>query len=214
MFGPEYQKIQSAFKRDERNIVMPGEWTLPEFKYLIDKPWRWTEKVDGTNIRLHWDGSTVTVGGRTDNAQVPAILLSNLQPHLDPAWWKVVFPDSDDVTVYGEGYGAKIQSGGMYRPDQGLIVFDVKIGPWWLSDENVFDVAQKLRFDMVPDVGVFTPRQAWYRITEGPQSVWDTARIEGYVGRPIVDLYTRKGERIIMKVKCKDWADYTRRHHG
>ena len=52
-----------------------------------------------------------------------------------------MFPDANDVTVYGEGYGAKIQSGGMYRQDQAVIVFDVRVGPWWLSDENVADVA-------------------------------------------------------------------------
>ena len=37
MFGPEYTKIQTAFKRDERNVIIPGEWTLPEFRYLSGK---------------------------------------------------------------------------------------------------------------------------------------------------------------------------------
>ena len=46
------QKIQTVFMRDERNVIVPGEWTLPELAYLADKDWRWTEKVDGTNIRL------------------------------------------------------------------------------------------------------------------------------------------------------------------
>lgn len=215
MFGPEYTKIQTAFKRDERNVIVPGQWTLPEFAYLADKPWRWTEKVDGTNIRLHWNGSEVTVGGRTDNAQVPATLMANLAPYCDAALWKEIFPDADDVTVYGEGYGAKIQSGGMYRPDQALIVFDVLVGRWWLTDGNVADVAGKLGLDVVPDMGRFTLDDAWALIRDDSlASRWEGARIEGLVGRPAVDLFTRKGDRLVVKLKVKDWADYQRRGSG
>ena len=48
-----YQKIQTVFKRDEKNVIMPfAELTQPEFDFLRDKPWRCEEKIDGTNIRL------------------------------------------------------------------------------------------------------------------------------------------------------------------
>jgi hypothetical protein len=213
MFGPEYTKIQTAFKRDERKVIIPGDWTLPEFAYLADKDWIWTEKVDGTNIRLHWDGSKLTIGGRTDNAQVPASLVAALGPLSDPDLWRSVFPDAGDVTVYGEGYGARIQSGGMYRPDQALIVFDVLVGRWWLTDESIADVAGKLGLETVPLVTVATLNEAWKRIiTPGAlASRWDGARIEGLVGRPAVPLFTRSGDRLIVKMKVKDWADYQRR---
>ena len=83
-FGPTYPKIDTVFKRDaaRRFIIIPGDYSTPEFEYLADTPWGWTEKVDGTNIRLHWDGSEVTIGGRTDNAQVPSPLVANLRPLL------------------------------------------------------------------------------------------------------------------------------------
>lgn len=212
-FGPEYCKIQTAFKRDERNVIVPGAWTLPEFAYLADKEWRWTEKVDGTNIRLHWNGVEVTVGGRTDNAQVPATLIANLAPQLDAGLWKSIFPDADDVTVYGEGYGAKIQSGGMYRQDQSLIVFDVRVDRWWLEDVNVADVANKLGLDVVPIIpAAWTPETAWSQIAAGTlESAWSGARIEGLVGRPLVDLFCRNGDRLIVKMKVKDWTDFQRR---
>ncbi len=213
MFGPEYTKIQTLWKRDERTkVVVPGDFSTPELAYLYDKDWRWTEKVDGTNIRLHWNGEKVTIGGRTDNADVPATLAANLAPHIDPATWQVIFPDADDVTVYGEGYGAKIQSGGQYRQDQALIVFDVLVGRWWLSDENVADVANKLALDVVPIVGTFPAEEAWRRVSEGElASQWPDARIEGLVGRPAVDLFDRKGHRILTKVKVKDWQQYEKK---
>lgn len=212
-FGPEYPKIQTLFKRDGRNVVSPGEWSVPEFEYLADKPWRWTEKVDGTNIRLHWDGVTVTVGGRTDTAQLPALLMDNIRPLLAPDLWHKAFPDGEDVTVYGEGYGAKIQSGGQYRPDQAVIVFDVLVGRWWLQDDDVTDVADKLGFDVVPIwPETLSLREAWYSIAQGSlHSAWPDARIEGLVGRPLVDLFNRRGERVMAKAKVKDWQDYKRR---
>lgn len=211
-FGPEYPKIQTVWKRDERNVVVVGDYSTPELQYLADKDWIWTEKVDGTNIRLHWNGTDVTVGGRTDNAQVPALLISNLGPILDPSLWSKTFPDADDVTVYGEGYGAKIQSGGQYRADQTVIVFDVLVGRWWLSEANVADVAQNLGLDVVPAIGTFTLKQAWHRTTtDALRSHWPDARIEGLVGRPAVDLFNRRGERIMVKVKVKDWTDHERR---
>lgn len=213
MFGPEYPKINTVFKRDERNVIVPGAWSTPEFEYLHDAQWMWTEKVDGTNIRLHWNGNEVTIGGRTDNAQVPARLVANLDNQLDPQLWKTIFPDVDDVTVYGEGYGAKIQSGGMYRQDQTVIVFDVLVGRWWLAEDNVVDVASKLGLEVVPnDISWFTLDEACLHVQEGRvSSAWPDARIEGLVGRPIVDLFNRRGERIMAKVKVKDWRDYERR---
>jgi hypothetical protein len=211
-FGPEYPKIQTLFKRDERNVIIPSEWSVPEFAFLARCPWRWTEKIDGTNIRLHWNGETVTVGGRTDNAQVPTTLLSNLAPLLDTERWRAVFPDATDVTVYGEGYGAKIQKGGQYRPDQAVIVFDVLVGRWWLDDENVADVASRLGFDVVPWQFTGSLDEAWGLIVAGVlTSEWPDARIEGVVGRPAVDLFNRRGERVMAKAKVKDWQDYRRR---
>lgn len=53
----EYHKIQTCFKRDEKTKrIIEGDWTLPEFEYLKDCQWVFTEKVDGTNIRVMWNG--------------------------------------------------------------------------------------------------------------------------------------------------------------
>ena len=216
-FGPEYTKIQTIFKRDkkgDKKVIVPGDWTLPEFEYLQDNPWTWTEKVDGTNIRLHWDGTRVTIGGRTDDASLPAALVAALSPLTeDTARWQASFPDCFDVTVYGEGYGGNISKTKGYSEDKKLIVFDVKIGPWWLSDENISDVAAKLGLETVPKLPVATLNEAWNEAIIGGilTSYWKGAKPEGLVGRPAVPLFTRKGERLIVKMKLKDWTDYQRR---
>lgn len=212
VFGPDYLKIQTVFKRDERNVIIPGDFSTPEIAYLADAPWTWTEKVDGTNIRVHWNGDCVTVGGRTDNAQVPTFLIAALGFLNDHDLWRTSFPDSTDVTVYGEGYGPKIQKGGQYRADCSLIVFDVRVGEWWLKADDVRDVASKLGLDVVPSFGTMTLNEAVEAVqSRSVASKWEGAQIEGLVGRPAVDLFTRKGERIVAKVKVKDFLDLERR---
>src|SRR5689334_6497289 len=108
----EYQKIQTVFSRNlesNRKELIEGAWSLPEFEVLKDLQWVWTEKIDGTNIRIMWDGKTVRFGGKTDDAQIPTSLLSVLQDTFIPEKMSAVFADVTEVCLYGEGYGAKIQ---------------------------------------------------------------------------------------------------------
>ena len=117
-----------------------------------------------------------------------------------------------EAEVAGEGYGPKIQSGGHYRSDHAFIIFDVRVGDWWLKPDAVAEIADKLGFDTVPNAGTFTLESAVARVQYGEiASAFDGARIEGLVGRPAVDLYNRKGERIVAKIKAKDFADLERR---
>ena len=82
----EYHKIQTLFKRDmsNRKTLIEGEWTLPEFEYLAGNVWVFTEKVDGTNIRVIFKDGTVTFGGRTADAQIPAQLVTRLNERFLP----------------------------------------------------------------------------------------------------------------------------------
>jgi len=218
-YGPEYPKINGLWKRDEKGTVLIGEWSTPEFAYLASTPWTWTEKIDGTNIRIHWDGSQVTIGGRTDKAQLPGPLVNNLTDGrlLVSALWKAIFPECDNVTLYGEGYGAGIQKGGgNYRPDQDFILFDIRVGDWWLKREDVEDVADKMGVEVVPVVDDgYSPREVWEGVkSESLCSAWPGVEIEGYVGHPKAELYDRRGNRITMKIKMKDWHDYLKKLHA
>ena len=65
----QYNKIQSLFKRDQKGKMLFGEYSLPEFEYLKDNTWAFTEKVDGTNIRVMYKGNEafgddLTFGGK------------------------------------------------------------------------------------------------------------------------------------------------------
>ena len=204
----EYHKIQTVFKRDMESkgkSLLEGQWTMPEFEYLARNPWVYTEKVDGTNIRILFDGERVSFGGKTDNAMIPAKLVERLRERFpDGAALRSVF-DGGDVCLYGEGYGAGIQKGGSYRPDQDFVLFDVKVGEWWLQRGDVEDVARKLSLDIVPIVGVGTLYECIDRVRNGMESTWGKFEAEGIVARPATELVSRGGQRIITKIKCRDF---------
>lgn len=206
----EYQKIPGPFKRHVdgplRNKLIEGEWSSPELEALADTRWLWTEKVDGTNIRIHWDGHKVTYGGRTDNAQIPAKLISVLDGLVTEELFEQKFNDQA-VTLYGEGYGAGIQKGGVYRPDMSFVLFDVLIGDWWLLRLSVEDVAMSMGLDAVPLVMACSIPRAIERVRAGWGSQWDgDLKIEGLVGVTETGLLSRAGDRLIVKIKTKDFS--------
>jgi hypothetical protein len=221
--GPLYPKINSIFKRHQdgpaRGKVIVGDYADADAEYLADKPWEWTEKVDGTNIRLGWSPAFTDetalrfVGGRTDNAQIPKALLDVLVDLLRSRAPRIEdeFPDNPRVVLYGEGYGAGIQKGGAYRADPGFVLFDVTVTGrdgrvWWMKRESVFDIAQKLDILAVPLVATCTIPEAIELVaSKGFASRWPgIEQPEGLVGRPAQMLRSRGGDLITTKLKWKD----------
>jgi hypothetical protein len=203
----EYHKIETLYERDEKTFrVKVG--VLKNRTYSMLKSWHWTEKIDGTNIRCIWQDGKLTFGGKTDNAQIHADLVKWLYENVSVDKLREVFPESN-VVLYGEGYGAGIQKGGgLYSPTKRLILFDVLVdGKWWLSQDNVNDVAAKLELDVVPYIGEMTLEEATEMVRAGFKSRLNggQAQAEGLVGRPIETLFDKKGSRLIVKLKTKDF---------
>lgn len=207
----EYHKIAGLFKRDESTKrLMDGVYLNPAVAYLEQNEWIFTEKIDGTNIRVHWDGHRVSFGGRTDRANVPVTLLAVLEEMFGGEANEQIFEEhfgEKEVTLYGEGYGAKIQTGGDYRPDQSFILFDVNVNGIWLSRENVEAVAGYFGIDVVPIVLQGTIPEAIAFVKARPASTIGTAKMEGVVGRPALELLTANSKRLIVKVKVRDFEE-------
>jgi hypothetical protein len=210
----EYHKIQTVYKRDpetKHKTLLEGDFSLPEFEYLKDNEWIFTEKVDGTNIRIMWQPQEEDIfkfGGKTDNAQIPTLLYSALTRLTDYDKFASVFNTGieDYVCLYGEGYGAKIQKGGgNYRQDQSFVLFDIKIGDWWLQRKDVKEIAQKLELEVVPIIGKGTLKDMVQMAKAGFNSQWGDFLAEGIVARPATELKTRSGHRLITKIKHKDF---------
>ena len=250
-----YQKINTIFKRDANNVIMPyDEFAVPELEWLRDCKFDAEEKVDGTNTRIEvtrefiksdignnigikWN---VAYKGKTDNAQIPKMLYAYLTTELtedkvlsalgltkemyvtdelmqEKTWsvlntqFNVYELDETKIpkryTLYGEGFGAGIQSGGYYRKDNSFIGFDVKVDDMYLLRENRDEIFNKLGVDIVPFVGKFTIDEAIEYVKKGFNSniAEETHLAEGLVLRTPMGLKTRRGERIIFKIKTCDF---------
>lgn len=215
----EYPKIPGPLKRHAdgpfKNRLIEGAWATPEMEYLQNAMWQWTEKIDGTNIRVHWDGHETRFYGRTDKSVFPKPLSEKL-PELFPEELMEQTFGKDEALLFGEGYGPGIQHGGVYRSDQSFILFDVLIDRWWLRRKDVSGIGQGLGIGVVPPFGQWTLNAAIDLVQKGiysrvydddivSESIIDAAPLaEGIVGTPAVSLFDRNGDRVIVKLKTKD----------
>jgi len=207
----QYHKINTVYKRDEKGKIIIGDYSMPEFEYLLDCEWIFTEKIDGTNIRILWDGEHITFAGKTDKAEIPSFLLENL--HLIFAGKQVLFSEifggAKEVCLYGEGFGDRVKKAGKkYREDSSFILFDVKVGGWWLDHGAVDEIAKKLDLAIVPVLLQDTLRMAVMMEKHYPYFsavALNPMIAEGIVGKPKVPLFSKKGERIIVKIKACDF---------
>lgn len=208
----EYHKIPNIFLRStETKKIVEGQYTNETLDFLRNIMWDFTEKIDGTNIRIIWDGHKVEIKGRTDRAQIPSALLNRLMELFAGEANEQIFEQNfgeKEVMLVGEGYGAKIQGcGGLYRPDQDFILFDVMIGGNYQPREKVVEIAYIFKLDVVPIVLIGTLEDGVKFVKQHPKSTIGTAPMEGVVGRPHVELQDRCGNRVIVKIKARDFKE-------
>jgi hypothetical protein len=206
----EYNKIDTLYKRDMEGTkkLLEGEFRNPTVEFLKDNIWTFTEKVDGTNIRVYWDGHKVQFGGRTERAQIPSDLVNYLNSVFGTNEAEQIFEEKfgeTEVILFGEGYGPKIQNGGSYRSDVSFIMFDVLIAGNYQPRESVEDIAKAFGIDVVPIIFEGTIQEGVDFVKGHPDSTMGTAKMEGLVGRPKVEMRDRCGKRVIVKIKWEDF---------
>ena len=209
----EYEKIDTVYNRDVEGSqrLIEGDFRSETVKFLKDVPWDFTEKIDGTNIRIFWDGHKVSYGGRTERAQIPTHLLSKLLELFNGDQVEELFEQKfgeREVILFGEGYGTKIQAcGGEYRSDVSFILFDVLIGNNYQPRATVEEIAKCFGLEVVPIVLKGTLQEGIDFVKSHPKSTIGTAMMEGVVGRPQVEMRDRCGNRVIVKIKWKDFKE-------
>lgn len=204
----EFPKTFNLFKRDSSHRMIYGQWSRPEYEALCNIPWVFTEKVDGMNMRVGIDEKgSVFVHGRTNNALIPGGLLEYIEEKgvkatLSELWAAL---SCRSITLYGEGYGPKIQQGDKYGDRQRLVFFDAMVDGTWLTHAAAKRIVGQLGLDFVPTVAVGNLFDGFNLVRSGEfTSAWGDFLAEGVIGRPELPLYLVDGTRVACKIKHCD----------
>lgn len=120
----------------------------------------------------------------------------------------------EKVIVYGEAYGGKPQ--GMkdtYGPNLKFVAFDVNIGGLWLSVPQAEDVVKKLGLEFVDysktpsDPEILDAERDKESIQAIRNGMGPGKKREGIVIRPLVEMVTNNGERVIAKHKAEAFQE-------
>lgn len=206
----EYHKIETLFKfNQETKRFENGVFYNENVEILKDNTWLFTEKIDGTNFRIMWDGHKLTYGGRTDISTFFKNQIDFIEENLVNEEIEIVFEQKfqeKEVMVYGELFGEKIQTGELYVENGGMAfkVFDIEIDNVFLKYDDMCVLANELNYDFVPLVLEGTVEEAVKFVFETDISTFSKAKLEGLVGKPLGDFRDRLGKRIVVKIKKRD----------
>lgn len=217
----KYPKINSLWKRKDRQDFIEGDYATPEFALI--KKWLVQEKIDGTNIRIKFTSkpgqlpNTIdvesTFHGRNEDSQLPNGLIPVLQSiftldALVNSLGEYYKPGNCTLWLFGEGYGPKIQKGGgNYRKDMGFILFDVCHNGTWLSREDVQKFADLLEIPTPPIIGEMTEEEVVAYVKSNPLSLCSEKEqvMEGVICRTSPMLLFKDRSPLMMKLKCRDF---------
>lgn len=151
-----YEKIETIFKRDifgTKRLIL-GSYQNPTVEFLKDCQWDFTEKIDGMNLQVAWDGYEVTFNGRDEGSAIPAKILPFLFDTFKSTAAEELFEQNfgtKKVILYGEGFGGRIQTGAKdYQPNESFILFDVVVEGNYQPRDNVEAIARMFGIQVVP----------------------------------------------------------------
>lgn len=211
----EYPKINTLFERNEDFTVKTD--CIKDESIAQVKSWLVTEKIHGMNVRVIWNGTEFMFAGRTDKATLPGKLTEFLRSKFTTKLGNTIFNNPEffyknlPIVLYGEGYGAGINSGGDLNNNQEFRLFDVLVKDYWVPFNNVCKIAEMFSIKTVPLIARMTMEEIVNLVQKGFVSavgLEETGRMciaEGVVGRTDPYLYNSRGGRLVIKLKTEDF---------
>ena len=163
------------------------------------------EKIHGTSAHIGWKFAEDKINFFTGENHKLFLSLFN-EDHLRYCF-EAIFPDQD-VVIFGEHYAGKCQ--GMshtYGKESKFIGFDVKVGHVWLNVPNAEDVCKQFSIEFVHYEKVLTHLELLELEMTKPSiqavrnGIIEPKKREGIVLRPLTEMRTNNGERVICKYK-------------
>jgi len=164
------------------------------------------EKIEGTSVHISMNNGQLTFfAGCVKHADFINLFdTEKLQKDLEEI----------NVTIFGEGYGGKIQGmGKTYGTSLKFVAFDVKIGDSWLSVPKAAQFCRDIGLEFVYYKKI--PTEMWaineQRDKQSEQAILNNMGVghkrEGVVLRPLIELTKNNGQRIIVKHKRDDFKE-------
>lgn len=221
-----YPKITSPFKRTDNKskTVNTSVWFDDYAKFFGESglPFYSTEKVDGTNLNIVYDGNHIQYTGHTDktswNPEVEEWIKSKFQTPEFEQMCEQRFGENE-IKLCGELIGPKIQNNFYKLEDYKFILFDIHNDTsniWW-NRQNVEENAKELNLDIAPLIGGTNfidlssesknTLRGWTNLLQNAEfksKINEDIEIEGFVVRPLMEILKANGERVIYKIKIKD----------
>lgn len=171
-----------------------------------------TEKVEGSNFSITYDGTKVWVNQRRHT-------IEQIEGEALHTWWKVaiesgmveavkdLYARNQNIvaTIYGEMVGPGIQ-GNIYKlPSHKVFVFDIKIGDCWMS---AYPFKQNVaRYGLTPapeiatvELGSFlSSYKSIVEASHGKSLIYPGTLREGIVIKPVFEEIVEKFGRLIIK---------------
>jgi len=191
-----YMHIDNLYKPSAQDILLFREC------YAL-------EKIHGTSAHIAWKdgGMRISSGGVKHESFVALFDIYA----LSEAFREI---GNDAMTVFGEAYGGKCQ--GMsetYGKDLRFVAFEVLVGDSWLAVPQAESVAEQLGLEFVHYVRTSTdlPALDTERDADSVQAIRNGIgpgkRREGVVLRPLIEVRTNNGHRIIAKHKNPEFSE-------
>lgn len=165
-------------------------------------------KIHGSSAHVAWKDETLRffAGGEKHEKFV-----SLFDPSLAEKFKAL---SHSTVTVYGEAYGGKCMGmSATYGKELKFVAFEVKIGDSWLSVPQAEDVVNQLGLEFVHYVKIPTTLEEIdaQRDADSVQAIRNGMgtghKREGVILRPLIELTTNNGERIICKHKRDEFME-------
>lgn len=180
------------------------EFSSETFGLLKNYLWCVKRKYDGTNMRIYWDGNRAVWNGKT-NKFAPT---EEITKYMDNLIAEEVFEEvfgRKEVMIFGELMGEKIQGNELGLGGLNLVVFDIKINGIWLDFDGVSAIAGQMGLEVCATESHGTLEHLIERVRSGRYKDF-----EGIVAEPVGRLKDHKGDRIICKIKNKDYIEEDR----
>lgn len=169
-----------------------------------------TEKVEGSNFSVSFDGEKVYVNQRRHTIE----LLEGAEKHT---WWRVAeeqglvdlakglfVKHGKTSTIYGEMVGPGIQ-GNIYKiPKHTVFVFDIKIGEDFMDAVDYIEFVTTNKVNVAPTVSLgtfdlFLAGRTTVEASNGKSLIYDGTLREGVVIKPMRESRIDRFGRLIIK---------------